>query len=359
MLLAGFKPTVHTDGCVFAATKLRMLVRGLMTKLVSDLKIKVDQSASAFIVPDTLGILAPDEIYVSFASEEPVDPRTGTTIPILQGDCLVFRYPCKLPTDVRKFKAVNKPELSHLRDCIVLSANSELCTASPASFLAGGDYDGDVATVIWDQDLVQPFTNAPDELAQPPADFDSNFVKQVTSVREVLDACGGDEAMLVTNVQHFLLGSLLDEHLTGIYSTLHDNSVYTRGCGHPETMRLAHMFCAVLDARKSGLSVPKEIQQADRRNNAGDVPWRMIKKGKDDVQENVHYARRPPELGMFIVSRGDGGIRVDRPLPSSRSRLRNISDISDGRAPPRAEIKAERGPRCFPGPQGRRRRRRS
>jgi hypothetical protein len=335
MLLVGFRPTVEEGGCVYAATKLRMLVQNLARKAVTDLRIPISQSASAFIVPDTQGLLAPDEVFVSFAGDEPIDPETGRvstltlrvgarsytqSINYLEGDCILFRYPCKLPTDVRKFKAVVKRELCDLRGCIVLSADKWKCTASPASFLAGGDYDGDIATVVWDPALVVPFKDAPDTDALPPEDFGSNFVKHVTSVRDFLSAvrrpnansASGnpnpnrdselDSATLIANLQHFLLGSLLDEHLTGVYSELHAVSVYTRGCGHPDTRRLAHMFCSVLDARKSGLSVPPSVKSDDYRKNPGELAWIRAKKEKGDEAYNVRYAQRPVELGPFIVS---------------------------------------------------------
>lgn len=37
----------------------------------------------------------------------------------LIGTVLVTKNPCLLPGDVRKFKAVNIPELKHIVDCIV------------------------------------------------------------------------------------------------------------------------------------------------------------------------------------------------------------------------------------------------
>lgn len=140
----------------------------------------------------------------------------------LEGECLVYRSPCKLPTDVRKFKAVVHPALLHLRDCIVFSAHSELCRASPASFLGGGDYDGDIATVIWDPDMVGPFQNAPDHLAAQPPDFEkANFVKDVVTVGQFLKALeGADDATMINNLQHFLLGHLLDKQLTGACESL-------------------------------------------------------------------------------------------------------------------------------------------
>lgn len=146
----------------------------------------------------------------------------------LEGDCVVYRSPCKLPTDVRKFRAVIHPALFHLRDCVVFSAHSTLCRQSPASFLGGGDYDGDIATVIWDPDIVRPFNNAPDHLATQPRGFEkANFVKDVVTADQFLEALkGGDNATIAANLQHFLLGHLLDEQLTG-HCELHPPENYS------------------------------------------------------------------------------------------------------------------------------------
>lgn len=58
------------------ASKLRSLVQALSNKAVNDFKVPVEQSATAFIVPDAEGILGPDEIFVAFSSEQPHDPVT-------------------------------------------------------------------------------------------------------------------------------------------------------------------------------------------------------------------------------------------------------------------------------------------
>lgn len=87
---------------------------------------------------------------------------------------------------------------------------------------------------------------------------------------------------------------------------LHDNSVYRRGLAHPATLRLAHMFCHVLDARKSGLTVEPERLSHDRLATPGDLVWRRHKKkkGKDGLfQErgNVYPVARENDK-PFIVS---------------------------------------------------------
>jgi hypothetical protein len=136
----------------------------------------------------------------------------------LEGDVLAFRSPCKLPTDVRKFRAVYKPELSHLTDCIVMSAHSDLCERSPASILGGGDYDGDTVQLFWDRELVEPFRNADVGIADMPAGFENKyFDKEVVSGWEFLREMGGrSEEMRIANYQQFLLGALLDDKATGL-----------------------------------------------------------------------------------------------------------------------------------------------
>lgn len=212
-LCAGF----HPESSDYATKKLNALVERQVNQLVNDYRIPIEQSVSAFIVPDSLGILAPDEIFCSFSGAGPIDPETRCPISHLTGSVLVYRSPCKLPTDIRKFKAVYRPELCHLKDCIIMSASSSLCDRSPASFLSGGDYDGDTATVIYDSRLVTEFKNADDRFATTPETFEEeNFEKGLVKGTEFLAQLkGSEEDTLIRNYQTFLLGSLLDEKIAG------------------------------------------------------------------------------------------------------------------------------------------------
>jgi hypothetical protein len=189
-------------------------------RAVREFKLPVEQSISAYIVPDSLGVLAPDEIFVSFSGasgQGPIDPTTRCPMTHLLGPCLGLRSPCKLPTDVRLFNAVYKHELSHLTDCIVMSA-SKACTRSPASILAGGDYDGDTVQLFWDPLLLEHFSNADLKFADTPNDFvDNNFKKELVKVSQVLEGLkvekAGDE-MCIRNIQEFLLGAVMSDNST-------------------------------------------------------------------------------------------------------------------------------------------------
>lgn len=231
--------------------------------IVHKFRLPVQQSLSAFIVPDPFGVLAPDEIFIWADEQTPIDPITQAPISCLLGSVLALRSPCKLPTDIRKMIAVYKPELSHLRNVIVMSANAALCERSPASLLSGGDYDGDTVSLFWDPALVEPFTNADAAGATPPDGFiEENFERELVKGTEVLRGLQGcDEETKMRNLQRYLLAGLGGDGQIGkcklasfrcsecidgaelIYadSDWHGNAQYRLGISHPETIRLGRM----------------------------------------------------------------------------------------------------------------------
>jgi hypothetical protein len=210
---AGFDPRHSAYTCQL----LHWHMKQQTDNLTKDFKIPVQQSMSAYIIPDSQGVLGPKEIYVSFLGEGPVDPITGCPISHLLGPVLAFRSPCKLPTDVQKYTAVYRPELRHLTDCIVMSASSTECRQSPASYLAGGDYDGDTATIIFDSALVEPFVQADDGIANTPGGFEEeNFEKELIKGDDFLEQLSGaDEETLIRNYHTFLLGAVMDANIFG------------------------------------------------------------------------------------------------------------------------------------------------
>ena len=64
----------------------------------------------------------------------------GTPRTITGTQVLVTRNPCLHPGDLRKFEAVQHPELSHLVDCIVFPTRGK---RPSADLMSGGDLDGD------------------------------------------------------------------------------------------------------------------------------------------------------------------------------------------------------------------------
>ncbi|KAJ5114750.1 RNA-directed RNA polymerase (Sad-1) [Penicillium alfredii] len=70
---------------------------------------------------------------------------------IIEGLCILARNPSLHPGDIRVVRAVNRPELRHLHDVIVLPQTGHRDVASMCS---GGDLDGDDYLVVWDPDLI-------------------------------------------------------------------------------------------------------------------------------------------------------------------------------------------------------------
>lgn len=74
MVRAGIRLTADEGGCAYAASQLRYLVSMLTHRAALEYRIPIEQSLSAFMVPDAAGVLAPDEIFVAFGQEQPVSP---------------------------------------------------------------------------------------------------------------------------------------------------------------------------------------------------------------------------------------------------------------------------------------------
>ncbi|GFT51086.1 probable RNA-dependent RNA polymerase 1 [Trichonephila clavipes] len=73
-------------------------------------------------VMDETGLLHCNQVFVQY-TKNISDGETSKDTVILQREVLVTKNPCLLPGDVRKFKAVDIPELHHIVDCIVFPQN--------------------------------------------------------------------------------------------------------------------------------------------------------------------------------------------------------------------------------------------
>ncbi|KAG6336122.1 hypothetical protein ID866_2960 [Astraeus odoratus] len=310
LLDAGFTP----QECPFLAEKLKNFIRSSVKAFLKHPKLEVPMSCSAWIVPDPSGTLAPDEVQI-LAKDAKFSLPGDTLSHFVLGDVLLARYPCKLPTDIQKVKAVVKPELQNYTDVIVCSIQG---SRRFAELLAGGDYDGDKAIAIWQPAIVTPFKNAPLHYSHPPKDLMDNFKKDESMVSHLLEIQGCPSPSLESKMQVFLLGGLQDSSLVGRYSNFHDISIYTLGYNHPETIRLAHMFCHVLDSTKSGLAVLPEVLQKDIRKFHGRAPqWKETE--DDTVHEgNELNPTRDPSLPSFVMDMVTAAARQHSDMKLSR-----------------------------------------
>ena len=130
--------------------------------LKTKLNIRVGKSAYVYMVVDFWGVLEENEIHLGFSNkfrdEYSGDEGGGESFTLLADrDVLVARSPAHFVSDVQRVRAVFKSELHALKDVIVFSAKGNIPLADK---LSGGDYDGDMAWVCWDPDIVDSFVNA-------------------------------------------------------------------------------------------------------------------------------------------------------------------------------------------------------
>ncbi|KAG6846996.1 hypothetical protein H0H93_010704 [Arthromyces matolae] len=256
------------------------------------------------------------------------------------------RNPCKVPTDVRKVRAVEHPLLRSYTDVIVCSVQGH---RRLLDFLAGvtkksGDYDGDTAIVIWTPEIVEHFKNADEKYANEPPDVDECFTSNNEKVGDFQIRTAGMTPLEKTfEVQSYLLRALRDSFEVGHYSTMHDRAVYQLGYSHPESISLAYKFCKVLDGAKNGLKIRKDAYDKDRNAYpASRLSWKETAKsteeeGRSAACRNEAFARRstdsPHVKGKFIMDILQSAAKKERDRilariedPSLFGRRNNVSD---------------------------------
>ena len=111
------------------------------------LSIPILDSRTLFGVCDPRGVMEYGECFIRITVNgvpQTLEPNTSVT---------VGKNPCYLLGDIRVLRAVDRPELNHLVDCIVFPVKGK---APHSAEIAGSDMDGDQYLVCWDQELVPP-----------------------------------------------------------------------------------------------------------------------------------------------------------------------------------------------------------
>ncbi|KAL1749286.1 RNA dependent RNA polymerase-domain-containing protein [Schizophyllum fasciatum] len=264
LLQAGFRP----QDCEFLRVKMQMVLKMVCDSAVDEYRVPVPDSRglNAFVVPDPLGVLKEDQIFYK-SSESFMDPETQTLVSVVEGQVIVGRYPIRLPSDLRRVTAVNIPALHQFPDVIIVPTVGK---RSLVSLLSGGDCDGDILFLLRGI-FTKYFINRP--YSAPTPDFMTrNFEKEKETIADFcarVSQCRG-AAEKQTALARVFLAELGDSKV-GIYSMYHDMAIAKQGYGAKETIRIAHMFNTLLDAKKTGVRVKPEILKEDRKLYSGTV----------------------------------------------------------------------------------------
>lgn len=133
-------------GIEHVSDSIRGLVTSEYTKMVNKrqdqkCRVLVQSSRLVFGACDSLGVLEEGECFLRVTDEW----YGGKARTIMGCEVLVTRNPCLHLGDVRKLRAVDRPGLCHLKDCIIFSIKGDRPAADQMS---GGDLDGDTCK-LW------------------------------------------------------------------------------------------------------------------------------------------------------------------------------------------------------------------
>jgi RNA-dependent RNA polymerase len=134
-------------------------------------------------------------------------------------------------------------------DVLVLPSRGSI---APASLLSGGDFDGDIAMVVFCPDIVNAFTPASpqDSIRRNMETYftiDSLDTRSLCNELYIHNRKGEEEANQYLK-QH-LLESLRHVQHRGVYGRLHENAVYKNGLASDEAITLACMSVGVISPK--------------------------------------------------------------------------------------------------------------
>ena len=195
-------------------------------------------------------ILGPREVHIGFSTAFK-DEATGFCDTILSNmDILVARSPAHYTSDIQKVRAVFKPELSALKDVIVFSTHKD-STHPLAEELSGGDYDGDIAWVCWQTEIVSEFENAKMPIC-PDMVKEGYITKNSATYAELVSMNRKDP------IDAFLANSFdfnLKQNMLGICTNFKEKLCYTlKSVACDEAVFLSTLLSSLVDQAKQGYS---------------------------------------------------------------------------------------------------------
>ncbi|KAL9621361.1 MAG: hypothetical protein Q9160_004252 [Pyrenula sp. 1 TL-2023] len=196
-------------------------------------RIPVPSAVTLYGISDETGWLGEGQIFVTFVSGD----SEGHLY--LNGKVAVTRSPALHPGDVQVVQAVAPPENSclwELRNCVVFSQKG---TRDLPSMLSGGDLDGDLYNVIYDENLIPKKTDLPAAYT-PPSPVDIG--RPVTS----------------NDMTEFFIDFMQNDQL-GRIANAHQVFADESSARSPECLLLAELHSTAVDFSKSG--IPVDVQR--------------------------------------------------------------------------------------------------
>ncbi|XP_020589018.1 probable RNA-dependent RNA polymerase 2 [Phalaenopsis equestris] len=258
ILLRGYEPN--------SMPYLSMLLRAYRAYQLSDIRsrcrIFVPKGRILIGCLDESGTLEYGQVFlrVTMTKEEQQDKNqvffqnADLTSVVITGRVVVTKNPCLHPGDIRVLEAVCDPRLDEmgLVDCLVFPQKGERPHPNECS---GGDLDGDLYFISWDERLVPPQTD-------PPMDY--------IGLRPRLQ----DHEVRLEEIHKFFVDYMINDNL-GAISTAH--LVYANSeplkARSPKCLQLANLHSMAVDFAKTG--VPAEMPRILRPKQFPDFMERL------------------------------------------------------------------------------------
>ncbi|XP_067121769.1 uncharacterized protein [Centruroides vittatus] len=203
-----------------------------MLKEKTRIKITPDKGRTMFGVLDETKQLEYGQVFVQYSKD--VWDEEDRSLIILTGEVLVTKNPCMHPGDVRKFQAVDIPELRHIKDCIVFPAKGE---RPHPNEMAGSDLDGDEYSVIWLEDLIFECNN------HPPMDFPKVTGEELNHPVQAEDMVD----FFLKFIRESEIGIIANAHLA--WTDIEYDGIFSEKC-----IKIAEKHARSLDFGKTGIN---------------------------------------------------------------------------------------------------------
>ena len=232
------------------------LIKNRLKKMKEKASIKVFKSRYLLMVPDPTGLLKENEIFLQISGSDESE-ENGKMIGILTTKVIVTRTPCHLPSDIRLLRAVDYPQLRNMIDCVVLSVRG---SASQASLMSGGDYDGDLAWVCWDERLVniKQYTTPPKDYIKNDPSIENDPASEITVGTALGIGQPNSNFLNVKNLEKLMIQHFIRQSKNcklGELTNLHHRWAESKGINNPTTIRLAELCALSVDSAKSGMII--------------------------------------------------------------------------------------------------------
>jgi len=216
-------------------------------RLKEKLNVRVGRSAYMYMVVDFLGVLKEDEVHIGFSSRFRANEFPETMVHGI--DVLVARSPAHYVSDIQRVKAVFKPELGALKDVVVFPTTGNVALADK---LSGGDYDGDMAWVCWDDRIVKHFVNA--EVPEIPDLVDLGYLGKVKGSLADLIKAEGSRSRGIKRMLEESLAFNTRRSMLGICTNFKEKLCYNRGNVNDSTaVLLSTLLSNLVDQAKQGI----------------------------------------------------------------------------------------------------------